>query len=224
MMGSTHRRQVRTGGINNIATHRSSQLTEAPPFLKGGYRAHPVHTGTRVRDAAKRATLEFPYRERRSRSDHRGPDAPQRHDRVDEPSGVASTPLRGRPGGGGGSRNLLPCAYGAQRNQRRAVVYASKVGSATRNIGAIRNGAHGKHLLRHTNVLGIWRRRPDLNRDGGFADLTGMSIVLSRAGLWSVQYAGFAWCLGSVGLQMDYRMHGFRNALTALLAVLRFPG
>jgi len=33
----------------------------------------------------------------------------------------------------------------------------------------------------------VWRRRPDLNGDGGFGDLAGSCIVLSRRGLWSVQ-------------------------------------
>src|SRR5712691_3073755 len=29
-------------------------------------------------------------------------------------------------------------------------------------------------------------------------------MVLSRAGLWSVQHPRFGWCLGSIGLHLDY--------------------
>src|SRR5688572_4883165 len=31
----------------------------------------------------------------------------------------------------------------------------------------------------------VWRRRPDLNRDGGFADRAGTSMLLTRLASWS---------------------------------------
>jgi hypothetical protein len=58
----------------------------------------------------------------------------------------------------------------------------------------VRNGPNG--------VGGAGRIR---TADEGFADLAGLGIVLFRAGLWSVQLPRFAWCLGRIGLRLDYR-------------------
>jgi hypothetical protein len=51
-----------------------------------------------------------------------------------------------------------------------------------------------------------------MNRGWRFCRFNGWSIVLSRAGLWSVQHHSFTRCLGSIGLHLDYSMRGFCNS------------
>ena len=43
-------------------------------------------------------------------------------------------------------------------------------------------------------------------------DLAGSCMVLSRAGLWSVQHPRFTRCLGAIGLHVDYNQHLLRRA------------
>src|SRR5882672_10774416 len=55
--------------------------------------------------------------------------------------------------------------------------------------------------------------------DRGFADLTGSYKVLSRAGLWSRPPPSFAWCLGAIGLRLDYgQATGVTDVASTLVA------